>query len=80
MWPSVVHGMIDIDDHVDDSINENNYFIFCRAVLVVFGNPDILIGDSDWRSLIMDCYNNGTYYGCDLPAGYKPIDNIGTVA
>lgn len=38
---------------------------------MIVGNPDVLMADSDWRKLIVDCRANGTYYGCNLPAGYE---------
>lgn len=36
-----------------------------RAVVVIYGNPDLLGEDPHWRSLIHECKENGTFIGCE---------------
>ena len=38
---------------------------YFRALLVIFGNPDVLKNDVNWRKIIQRCATNGTYFGCD---------------
>lgn len=50
-----------------------NLMLHFSAVLMVVGNPDVLMADTDWRKLIMNCCSNGTYYGCNLPPAFDQI-------
>lgn len=36
-----------------------------RAVVVVFGNPDLLEEDEYWKNLIYECKENGTFVGSE---------------
>ncbi|XP_037939498.1 probable RNA helicase armi [Teleopsis dalmanni] len=38
-----------------------------RYLLIVFGNPHLLMYDRSWRSYISYCLDNDAYDGCDLP-------------
>ncbi|KAH8395282.1 hypothetical protein KR222_008189, partial [Zaprionus bogoriensis] len=38
-----------------------------RALMVIFGNPNLLCIDDCWRHLILYCANNNAYFGCELP-------------
>ncbi|XP_013876270.1 RNA helicase Mov10l1 [Austrofundulus limnaeus] len=38
-----------------------------KALLLIIGNPHILIRDPCFRALLQYCYNNGVYLGCDAP-------------
>lgn len=38
-----------------------------QALLIIIGNPHLLITDHYWRSVIMYAVNLGGYRGCDLP-------------
>lgn len=38
-----------------------------KAVLVVLGNPHILVVDEVWRTFMKYCIELGCYKGCDLP-------------
>lgn len=39
-----------------------------RALLVVFGNADLLQREEYWRKVIIMAYKNGTYFGEPLPS------------
>ncbi|KAK3587543.1 hypothetical protein CHS0354_004830 [Potamilus streckersoni] len=38
-----------------------------QALLVIIGNPYVLMQDVYWKALIEYCVKNGAYKGCDLP-------------
>lgn len=38
-----------------------------QALLIVIGNPHVLIQDTYWKALIDYCVELGVYVGCDLP-------------
>ncbi|XP_034110719.1 probable RNA helicase armi [Drosophila albomicans] len=38
-----------------------------RALLIVFGNPNLLSLDDNWRKFILYCAHNNAYFGCELP-------------
>ncbi|KAM4734595.1 RNA helicase Mov10l1 [Anableps anableps] len=38
-----------------------------KALLIIVGNPHILIRDSCFRALLQYCFSNGAYLGCDPP-------------
>lgn len=38
-----------------------------RCLLVIVGNPHLLVRDISWRSLLRTCVENKCYIGCDLP-------------
>ncbi|XP_031620901.1 probable RNA helicase armi [Contarinia nasturtii] len=37
-----------------------------RAILVIIGNPFVLVEDENWKQIIHDCHINGTYSGCEI--------------
>uniref|UniRef100_A0A1A9VAA3 RNA helicase n=1 Tax=Glossina austeni TaxID=7395 RepID=A0A1A9VAA3_GLOAU len=39
-----------------------------RYLLIIYGNPYLLLLDSRWRTIIKYCVDNDAYLGCDLPA------------
>ncbi|XP_052213999.1 RNA helicase Mov10l1-like isoform X2 [Dreissena polymorpha] len=39
-----------------------------QALLVVIGNPHVLVQDEYWRQLIEYCVDQGMYRGCELPS------------
>uniref|UniRef100_A0A1A9WGM2 RNA helicase n=1 Tax=Glossina brevipalpis TaxID=37001 RepID=A0A1A9WGM2_9MUSC len=39
-----------------------------RYLLVIYGNPKLLVLDSRWLTIIKYCVDNDAYFGCDLPA------------
>lgn len=42
----------------------NFYF---RAMLIIVGNPYVLVEDENWQQIIHSCYANGSYSGCKIP-------------
>lgn len=40
-----------------------------RALLIVVGDPHLLMTDRNWRVLLKDCVKRNAYIGCDLPFG-----------
>lgn len=38
-----------------------------QALLIIVGNPHVLMQDTHWKSLINYCVEVGAYVGCDLP-------------
>ncbi|GAA6223939.1 RNA helicase Mov10l1 isoform X1 [Lates japonicus] len=42
-----------------------------KALLVIVGNPHILIRDSCFRALLQYCFINGAYLGCDPPPSLR---------
>lgn len=38
-----------------------------QALLIIVGNPYVLIQDLYWKSLLNYCVEVGAYIGCDLP-------------
>ncbi|KAM9352325.1 RNA helicase Mov10l1 [Symphorus nematophorus] len=42
-----------------------------KALLVIVGNPHILIRDPCFRALLQYCFINGAYLGCDPPASLR---------
>jgi helicase MOV-10 len=42
-----------------------------RALLIVIGDPHLLMTNRNWRVLLKDCVKRNAYVGCDLPFG-KP--------
>lgn len=38
-----------------------------RALLIILGNPHLLVRDPSWRSVLNYCIERGGYTGCDLP-------------
>ncbi|KAL9874538.1 putative RNA helicase armi [Glossina fuscipes fuscipes] len=38
-----------------------------RYLLVMYGNPNILLLDSRWRTIIKYCVDNDAYFSCGLP-------------
>lgn len=38
-----------------------------RALLIILGNPHLLVRDPSWRSVLNYCVERGAYTGCDLP-------------
>jgi len=38
-----------------------------QALLVIVGNPHVLVQDDSWRSLLQVCHSQGSYVGCELP-------------
>ncbi|XP_029289248.1 LOW QUALITY PROTEIN: RNA helicase Mov10l1 [Cottoperca gobio] len=42
-----------------------------KALLVIVGNPHILIMDPCFRALLQYCFLNGAYLGCDPPASLR---------
>lgn len=43
-----------------------------RALLIVFGSPQLLSADKQWLKLLYAAINNDTYCGCDLPDHLAP--------
>lgn len=43
-----------------------------RALLIIFGSPQLLSADKQWLKLIYRAINNDTYCGCDLPDHLAP--------
>ncbi|XP_061629680.1 RNA helicase Mov10l1 isoform X2 [Phyllopteryx taeniolatus] len=39
-----------------------------KALLLIIGNPHVLIRDTCYRALIHYCFTNGAYLGCDPPS------------
>ncbi|KAM7414935.1 hypothetical protein PAMA_019653 [Pampus argenteus] len=42
-----------------------------KAMLIIVGNPHILIRDPCFRALLQYCYINGAYLGCDPPPSLR---------
>jgi len=38
-----------------------------KALLIVVGDPHMLISDYNWKTVLMDCVKRNAYTGCDLP-------------
>lgn len=38
-----------------------------RCLLVIIGNPHLLVKDISWRNLLKTCIEKNCYVGCDLP-------------
>ncbi|KAL9922540.1 putative RNA helicase armi [Glossina fuscipes fuscipes] len=38
-----------------------------RYLLIIYGNPDLLLWDRRWRAIIKYCVDNDAYLGRDLP-------------
>jgi helicase MOV-10 len=38
-----------------------------RALLIVIGDPHMLVTDYYWKSVLVDCIRRNAYTGCDLP-------------
>lgn len=47
-----------------------------RYLLVVCGNPHVLMLDNCWRALITYCVDNDAYMGCDLPKDLCDEENL----
>lgn len=43
-----------------------------RALLIIFGSPQLLSADKQWLKLLYRAINNDTYCGCDLPDHLAP--------
>ncbi|XP_037893209.1 probable RNA helicase armi [Glossina fuscipes] len=52
-----------------------------RCLLIIYGNPYLLLLDSRWRTIIKYCADNDAYLGCDLPAALSDPSKLaeGTV-
>lgn len=50
-----------------------------QALLVVVGNPVVLMQDGNWRSLLMFCRDNNSYTGVDLPEPEEIEQNIANI-
>ncbi|XP_028398184.1 RNA helicase Mov10l1-like isoform X2 [Dendronephthya gigantea] len=46
-----------------------------QALMIVIGNPHVLVKDSNWRALLQYCLENKSYLGCDLPFLNEHIEN-----
>jgi superfamily I DNA and/or RNA helicase len=44
-----------------------------RALLIILGNPHLLVHDPSWRSVLNYCIDRGAYTGCDLPINYSSL-------
>ncbi|XP_043980050.1 RNA helicase Mov10l1 isoform X2 [Gambusia affinis] len=42
-----------------------------KALLIIVGNPHILIRDPCFRALLQYCFSNGAYLGCDPPQALR---------
>ncbi|XP_077373490.1 RNA helicase Mov10l1 isoform X3 [Festucalex cinctus] len=42
-----------------------------KALLIIIGNPHILIRDTCFRALLQYCFTNGAYLGCDPPPSIR---------
>ncbi|KAG7245525.1 hypothetical protein CRUP_038624, partial [Coryphaenoides rupestris] len=42
-----------------------------KALLILIGNPHILVKDLCFRALLQYCSDNGSLVGCDLPASLR---------
>uniref|UniRef100_A0A8C9W6S7 RNA helicase n=1 Tax=Scleropages formosus TaxID=113540 RepID=A0A8C9W6S7_SCLFO len=47
-----------------------------KALLIVVGNPHVLVKDPCFSALLQYCYENGAFLGCDLPS----TGNSGTIS
>ncbi|GLU08898.1 hypothetical protein SLE2022_257820 [Rubroshorea leprosula] len=46
------------------------------SLLVIVGNPHILVKDDHWSKLLWHCSDNSSYQGCDLPQRQESIDDF----
>jgi len=49
-----------------------------RALLIILGNPHVLCNDPQWRSVLIYCLRNKSYFGCDIPQNIERIVNNAT--
>uniref|UniRef100_A0A8C9VS08 Helicase ATP-binding domain-containing protein n=1 Tax=Scleropages formosus TaxID=113540 RepID=A0A8C9VS08_SCLFO len=42
-----------------------------KALLIVVGNPHVLVKDPCFSALLQYCYENGAFLGCDLPSSIR---------
>lgn len=41
-----------------------------KTLLIILGNPNLLILDSLWRTVLIYCINRGAYMGCNFVSPY----------
>ncbi|XP_053740510.1 RNA helicase Mov10l1 isoform X3 [Synchiropus splendidus] len=47
-----------------------------KALLIVVGNPHVLVKDPCFWALLQYCHINGAYVGCDLPAALRDAKHL----
>uniref|UniRef100_A0A1I8PWK1 RNA helicase n=1 Tax=Stomoxys calcitrans TaxID=35570 RepID=A0A1I8PWK1_STOCA len=73
--------------HLPNDIRHSLGFVQCakrmnvaisraRYLLYIFGNPNLLVLDSCWRSFIKYCVDHDAYLGCDLPAALYDANEL----
>lgn len=71
-------------EYLSNDVKNNMGFIACprrlnvaltraRAMLIIIGDPHLLVMDVYWKSVLEYCVKNDAYRGCDLP--YSVRDN-----
>ncbi|XP_030630697.1 RNA helicase Mov10l1 [Chanos chanos] len=49
-----------------------------KALLIIIGNPHVLIKDPCFRALLQYCYENGAFIGCDPPVSLRASHRTGS--
>ncbi|XP_018585332.1 RNA helicase Mov10l1 [Scleropages formosus] len=47
-----------------------------KALLIVVGNPHVLVKDPCFSALLQYCYENGAFLGCDLPSSIRAARRV----
>lgn len=69
---------------IDEDIKHSLGFVACprrlnvaitrgRALVIILGNPTVLVQDPYWRSVLIYCINQDSYTGCSF--GFSDIEN-----
>uniref|UniRef100_A0A667WP26 RNA helicase n=1 Tax=Myripristis murdjan TaxID=586833 RepID=A0A667WP26_9TELE len=49
-----------------------------KALLIIVGNPHVLIKDPCFRNLLQYCFDNGAFMGCDPPVSLRAASHVGS--